>query len=505
MASRTATAESTRAAFRKAAEHVDAMGFASEETYLSWCRRNGFAATANKPRWQRDEERSLRAEQRAFAAAERMRTSHRCVADELLIACNRGHWRDDPAAPTAVRKFCRIAGAMGIHGKTRKALASLLTHLLRGSTRKTVVRLCRGTSMAGVLGYAEGNTFPEALVAIAAESDGWIRPIKTFKPRIRSSSRFLPALLRHLFVRYEMPAFMDLAWLEGHTMAGQRHRRWYRHLGLGRSIRECDTPLPMTRKMAHAFVSAADGTLPDAAVRRAQVIASGGPPALANAVMGSRLAEHFGHEDFWQTVVAWLIRQPMLDPVHVGPIVDYLHHQRFVPTPVFADGRLTRDVLQPGLSMAGRTAGSLLRQVDDWHDQLGRGNAVQVPNWDPSGIPGFREDVPDEAGRVASRWSVRELVSSDALQAEGRAMQHCVATYAGTCSRGATSIWTVERLITKGDRPPELTKLLTVEVSNRQRTIRQVRGRNNRSATPQERGLLRRWATHARLTLLDGA
>ena len=55
------------------------------------------------------------------------------------------------------------------------------------------------------------------------------------------------------------------------------------------------------------------------------------------------------------------------------------------------------------------------------------------------------------------------------MVAEGRAMKHCVATYAHSCASGACSIWALEVETFEGR-----TKALTVEVQNVARMICQA-------------------------------
>ena len=93
-------------------------------------------------------------------------------------------------------------------------------------------------------------------------------------------------------------------------------------------------------------------------------------------------------------------------------------------------------------------------------------------------------------------WCIRELLSSRELKAEGRAMKHCVATYAHSCAGGRTAIFTMEMEEGSGRE-----KLLTIEVLLKSRQIRQVRGKLNRYATQKELGILKRWALRERLTI----
>jgi hypothetical protein len=64
--------------------------------------------------------------------------------------------------------------------------------------------------------------------------------------------------------------------------------RWYKHLGLGHSIRTAGLPLRLTKAMAHQFTQAPHHYTAIAAVRWAQVRDLGGCEALARAVPGLR-------------------------------------------------------------------------------------------------------------------------------------------------------------------------------------------------------------------------
>src|SRR5690606_27946337 len=193
-----------------------------------------------------------------------------------------------------------------------------------------------------------------------------------------------------------------------------------------------------------------------------------------------RLVESFQHDEFWTSVLRWFIANPMLDREHVGPIIDYLHHQRFVPEIAVRAPGQERETLppQPNLSMNGRVADSLLRRVNEWHRRLANDNTQQLRQWQPSGISGFEGVAGSLDSQNFKRWTIRELLSSKALIAEGRQMKHCVATYAGSCARAHSSIWSVEVETREGTA-----KMLTVEARNNTRSISQARGKANRLPT----------------------
>src|SRR5262249_16261642 len=108
-----------------------------------------------------------------------------------------------------------------------------------------------------------------------------------------------------------------------------RQQGWFLHVGRGQNIRTADLPLPYTKRMAHEFMQApADLTIKEA-IRWGQIHGLGGSERLMHAVIGTRLGPPFMHDDFWITVLQFLIANPMLDLAHVGPIIDYIHQQRF--------------------------------------------------------------------------------------------------------------------------------------------------------------------------------
>ena len=86
-------------------------------------------------------------------------------------------------------------------------------------------------------------------------------------------------------------------------------------------------------------------------------------------------------------------------------------------------------------------------------------------------------------------WTIRQLRSFRKLQAEGQAMQHCVATYDDLCRSGATSIWSMCCHDGQSNR-----RCLTVEVRPRRGVIYEALGFENRVATQEERDILHLWA-----------
>jgi hypothetical protein len=241
----------------------------------------------------------------------------------------------------------------------------------------------------------------------------------------------------------------------------------------------------------------ADSSMPQALVW-GQLRALGADERLADAAAISNAVLHWQQNEFWQTVFRWLIAQPMLDVRQVGPIIDYIHHRRFQPAQVLLpDGTLElEDPPEPRLSMRGRTADSILRQVEAWHDSLARQKKHSVNNWATIGLPALNLREGDSRSANSKLWKIRELISTSELVAEGRKLKHCVASYARSCAQRQCSIWTMEL-----ERAEGTEKLLTIEVRPAARAIVQIRGKYNRLPTEQERRIIRLWASQAKLSV----
>jgi hypothetical protein len=176
-------------------------------------------------------------------------------------------------------------------------------------------------------------------------------------------------------------------------------------------------------------------------------------------------------------------------------IIDYLYHQKFVPSvpnPLSRRPGEARQPLaipaQPNLSLKGRTPASLLRAVEEWHARLRapvRGTSVE---WESSGIRPFSF----ESGEGPSRqlFAITELISYAELHDEGAAMRHCVASYWMRCYARQCSIWS----LTVEDSSGTVTRLLTLEVRISDRQLIQAKGPDNREPDDLERFLLTRWA-----------
>jgi hypothetical protein len=409
----------------------------------------------------RDPDRLLR----AIAEGKPVRLPRRSdlgVVAALFEAINRGDFAGSPLPPDA--------------------------EVLRG-----LVAFCR--SETDLLTDQEASGFANALLALSAHREDWVRPLDAWRARSHNAGRQFRSLLRHLVASYDVPAFLDAAWLEGPTPEGVKHQGWYKHVGRGENIRTAeDLPVPLTKKQAHHFLRAPDDFGVPSAFRWALIVDLGGDGRLVRSILRTRIGTTFENEGFWSTVIRFFIAHAELDHAHHGPIIDFLHHQKFVPSapnPLAGQpGQPPFVPPQPHLCMKGRTPESLLRAIQAWHRDLAevRAAATAVASWGPSGVAGFvHEEGTDDDRRV---YSATELLTAMDLVEEGRAMGHCVASYAHACASGQTSIWSLRMQIGSG----RVVRLATVEVRRRDGLVVQVRRRLDKLPTDRELEILRSWS-----------
>jgi len=329
---------------------------------------------------------------------------------------------------------------------------------------------------------------------LARFSSRWLRGLAGFSARSYSASRQFSELSRYLLARWPVPTFFDEAWTEH---SSDTHREWFIHVGIGGNLRTAaGLPFPLTKMMAHHALLAPDHVSIVGALRWGQVRALGGSERIARAILSTRLREPQVAEEFWLSVLQFFIANPMLDPHQVGPIVDWIYNQRFVGEPQrIIDGIVRGGTIpQPNLCMKGRSVQSVLHQVGRWHWELNGATDTGLLTWSPSGIRGYEQVEGDEGSQRFVR--VEELTTSTELQAEGRAMHHCVASYARTCAHGASAIFSLRIEAGAG-----FDRRVTIEVDVRAKRIVQVRGRFN--AMPQliDECYLRNWAMAAGLSI----
>jgi hypothetical protein len=337
----------------------------------------------------------------------------------------------------------------------------------------------------------------DALVRLAAAADLHRRHASTWEGSGGSWHRTVHDLALHLVGRYPIPAFLGGAWTAVDARAGEAQRRWFVEHAGGRPFRSLDLPFAMTRRMEHLFLGTPAHVGVLTALRRAELLGLGAAPDFADAILAARPAFDLDHGDFWRTAWQFLLANAAaIDRRQIAPIIDFLHgirHERIeVETPA---GIEHREPPAPAFSLEGRTVRSVLRLMEAWHRELGRGSGRL--EWAASALRPMRLEVPSEApDGPPTQWEMVELTSAELLRAEGAALKHCVASYGRLCAAGRSRIWSLRR---RRDGPPR--PVLTIEVDPARHAIVQVRGLYNRVPIGRSWQIVQTWAHRERLRL----
>lgn len=466
-------------------DHLNALGLPDKDAYRAWCRAHGFREALDKTRRQQRREIRLMAKLKGDVALARSRREMR-QSQMLLTQIYEGQIGRDDVHTDVLQCVCDGFACLQ-NDEDRDALYVLLIHLDQIAddllTLDRVIPHVNGVLIDGVLALARHHRL-------------WMREPEDWQPgKFSNVRRRFGDLARYLFAKYDVPVFMDEVWFLGDDAEATRAQRWFLHVGCGENIRTADIPLHLTKMMAHRFLEAPDHFSVTQAFRYGQVLGQGGSAALMQAILETRLAQSFEHEDFWSTVVLFLVNSPMLDPEYVRPLIDYIYFQKFqVQEVTYPDGRVeTFPPPEPRFSMQGRSRTKLFRAVDRWLGYEKQEKAAPQSEWHPSGFEGLVMKEKDAPTGLSLTWQVVEMLTAKDLTTDGREMGHCVGSYASRCRNGSTSVWSIQ-LIVEDDKP---LRVMTVAVNNRKKVVSQSRGKHNAPHWVEERGPRSR-ANHAR-------
>ncbi len=336
---------------------------------------------------------------------------------------------------------------------------------------------CRNTKfvqksgpVVAAYGTGDHNTYEMALLRIAKHHREWRQGPETWRAPSHNAAKSFSALLAHLFVRYAPPAFLESVWF-------REKEHWipcYIEVARGANIRQVKAlQFPLTKKMAHCMMQAPDRFTMEEAIRWGQVHGLGGNAIFYGHIVGTRIpspdkCNPKGHA-FWQTVMAWLLKHPMLDPGQYGPLIDFIRREKH------------RD---PAYKVAGRSPQVMIRAMERWHRDINQYRHRKLPpTWAGHNLDWFWTRK-DREGQV-EEWRLVEITTEERLRMEGVAMKHCVFSYAWACARGSMAIFSLQ----ENGKP-----VLTVGYTPGTRKIGEVRGACNRIPTAAEWAILHRWA-----------
>lgn len=323
-----------------------------------------------------------------------------------------------------------------------------------------------------------------ALRAMFHRRADWARSPGEWAPSpVGNEAAALASLARHLFVRWDMPRFMDEVWTHPNRRA-RTGRDFYAHIAAGRSLRTAPLPYRLTRRQAHLFMQAPDDGNFETALALADIVALGAEPGFARDLSLSELgrgllmAPH--QRAYWLSVARYFLQHPRLAQRHGDEVIDYLRQ------------RMTRGA-RAGLRLHGREPAWLLEEVAAWHRSLFRAAISPLEARKTFPDPGIGDFAEEFGVEERETWRVCRIRNVVELREEGAAMSNCVFSYARACLSGQASIWSLRCMGEAGAERREA----TIRVAGG--AILEAKARANRPIASEARAVIERWAERERL------
>ncbi len=313
----------------------------------------------------------------------------------------------------------------------------------------------------------------QALCNIMQYKTYWKNDLFKWKPVTKQAATQVKELASYLFCKYKIPEFLYQGLYETKNM---QHLEWLIHLGDGGKVKEMkNIPIPFTQKMGHCFLNAPAKFSVTEALRWSQVKGLNGEDRLAERIAYSWIGtKAYSDEVFWEGFIQLVINGGMFNLNKLTELIDYVREERRVNT---------------NYSLKGRTLQSLFRQSDKWHNRFAGSRANQV--WKPSGIDGYRTEKKSEV------VVLEELTESRKLSEEGKAMKHCVGSYAFYCAKGKSAIFSLR----KYSGGILLDIMATIEVNLSLQRIVQAKAKMNKPINEEAKKYMELWAMHEGLAI----
>ena len=354
------------------------------------------------------------------------------------------------------------------------AAMSAVNHTFKRETFYRLLMLMYGKKCYGVL---KNPAFIEVLANVSTFGNKTVRPPEEWVNDSLTPEGQLASLIRHLFAKYEVPAFMEYVFAEGSKV----HMLWYIQLGRGESVKQlCAFPATFTNAMAHAFRNTPYKTYTiDQAIRRAQAIGFGA---------GAQMAE----------VIAWA--------VNVALIRNWRMREKVIRFVVknagdasFADVQLALEYIaemysgDKNYSLKGRTWVSVHKAATDFMEEHAKRVAASMAgDWPAASVGDYKKT---EGGIV---YRIIQLVTATALYDEGNEMSHCVASYDTDCANGDVAIFSL-RKFTDGESGYKT--LATLEVALLTKELTEAKAKYNDMVSAEAEEHIKAWVREQNLVL----
>ena len=311
-------------------------------------------------------------------------------------------------------------------------------------------------------------------------------------PRSKDEMVIFKSLFLHLLVPYKIPKCLEPAienYCRFHLSINQPEVEIMFHLVRGRGIHQFhNLPIEMNSKMnfllnlAPRHLNLAEG------MWWAKIKSMGASNSIALQLIYNFYAEiDTPWRDWYDDLIFFLNRFPEISKGDLKNILSFIIAQKKQGINLKmkdSNNSIWIAALFPDFIFKGRTVVSVLKFVEKWKDYLklakdaGNAGVFKVSAIQPMRII---------QGKRLIR--IRQIMNLKNLVLEGTKMNHCVASYAGECLSGASSIWSMREFLSVGKSK----HLITIEVEEKTKKVEQASGNSNRGLTDMEKKWLLTW------------
>jgi len=312
-------------------------------------------------------------------------------------------------------------------------------------------------------------------------------------PKSKNEVVVFKSIFYHLFVKYKIPNSLDKV-LESFCYnyhQGLFHHELLIHMVKGKGLHHFPKlRLKVNSKVNFLFFNAPAQLNLVKAIWWATIRGKQVPYSLALKI--THELKGVGHHNRWfewlDELIFFLNRFKDISLNDLNKIMEFFIAQKKDNFYVYVSGideRIFVPALYPDFQLKGRSVTSVLRFYDEWigyinlMKEIGKGGDFQ-----PSKVQPFRLNL----GKTLVL--IKQIKNVPSLIKEGKTMNHCVATYAGKCASGHSSIWTMKLHLPNN----KIKKALTIEILEKEKTINEALGKHNRDSTDVEDKWLKAWA-----------
>ena len=301
----------------------------------------------------------------------------------------------------------------------------------------------------------------------------YIRSPEEWKSKSYNIEKQKIDFIKWIYCKYKVPSFM-FTLLDGSTTSNYEKEiyfKWFICIAQGGSFYKLTKDV-FTKKEAHTFLNISNNKEVRYNIWLAKCITIGLETKLSNVLVNKLNLRNY-ESNYFNEVIAFFKRyEKDIDCNTIADVTDFL---------------LTKSN-DKDFSLKGRTISSVIRLTNEWHIELNKLKDGSQYTWVGLDIPTSTWRFPKLENDI---WEIRQLTTSKQLRHEGKVMHHCVASYAYSCSKGLSTIFTMEHYNAIENKQE---KCVTIEVSMSTKRIVQVRRRLNKPPTATENKIISKWA-----------